>query len=192
MIATSETSDYDVRRLDGETVELCSRCGFDGRRYPPGAVVDALGALKCQWLEILGGDDAIIRTRPSDDTWCAVEYAAHTRDIIAGLTFVAGLFLDEDSPELPAMQAPPEEGVGVDECNRFAPGVLAHELGTNVDELAELIAGLTPEGLRRPGSIGEIDGDVLGIARHAVHDATHHVLDARCGMAAVLLREVSQ
>lgn len=192
MSAPSEAAGYGVRRLDGDKVELCSQCGFDGRRYPPATVVEALKALRWQWHEILGGDEAIVRARPSDDTWCAVEYAAHTRDIIAGLTFVARLFLDEDNPQLPARPAAPLEEVGTDECTQFDREVLAHELGANADELAKLIAGLTPDELRRPGSVGEIDGDLLGIARHAVHDATHHVLDAHCGFAAILLRTASQ
>lgn len=178
---------YGIRRIDGELIELCSECGFDGRSLTQASVVDALRSLGDQWSDVLGGDEAIVRRRPAEHTWCAVEYAVHTRDMIAGNHMVAQFFLDNDTPTLSLPPSADPEQIGPDECGPVDREQIAAELGATARRFADFITELSPEELLRPGRVDDLDGDVLGTARHAIHDATHHILDARRGFARILL-----
>lgn len=55
--------------------------------------------------------------------------------------------------------------------------------------LGDYAAGLSEEELRRPAtSVGRIGfGPTLGVIRHVLHDAEHHLLDIRRGIALPLV-----
>ena len=63
--------------------ERCEACGFDGAVYSDSALLDALRSLPESWREQLAAAGAELRARPEPDTWSAIEYAAHSRDITA-------------------------------------------------------------------------------------------------------------
>lgn len=183
----TENPVYGVRIVDGEPIELCSDCGFDGRRLPSTLAIDALRGLGATWGELLDRDEDLVRARPGPSTWCAVEYATHLRDIVAGNHLVAQFFLDEVDPTLRLPPSDDSADLGPDTCRDVDIDVVLGELASVAGAFADFVDGLSGDELARPGTVFEVRGDILGAARHALHDSTHHVLDVNRGFARMLL-----
>jgi len=81
--------------------ERCAACEFDGSVYHPEQLLDAIRDLGPQWVRLLhnAGDD--LRRRPAPETWSAIEYAAHSRDVTALHVFGVEQALTGDEPTLP-------------------------------------------------------------------------------------------
>ena len=63
--------------------ERCQSCEFDGASYDDASLLDALRALGPTWVALLAMAGPELRVRPAPEVWSAIEYAAHTRDILA-------------------------------------------------------------------------------------------------------------
>ena len=88
---------YRVLAVDGDFLEVCDECGFDGGMWDLPAVVAAFRALPDRWAVLLGQDEALVRARPEPDTYCAVEYAQHIIDAIAEIEWAASVFAESNS-----------------------------------------------------------------------------------------------
>ena len=85
--------------------EQCAACDFDGAAYGPSQLLDAIRELGPQWRRLLldAGDD--LRLRPAPETWSALEYAAHSRDVTALHVFGVEQALTIDEPRFPDIAA---------------------------------------------------------------------------------------
>ena len=64
--------------------EHCQACGFDEQAsYDEQSLLDALRSLGPRWQQPLASAGPHLRVRPAPQVWSAIEYAAHTRDVIA-------------------------------------------------------------------------------------------------------------
>jgi hypothetical protein len=66
-----------------EQHERCAACGFDGATYDDAALTESIVGLGARWGALLAEAAEHLRERPEPDTWSAIEYAAHSRDITA-------------------------------------------------------------------------------------------------------------
>jgi hypothetical protein len=136
-----------------------------GRRYRP----PLTRGLKDEDL------DTVIRTRPSPQTWSALEYACHVRDVMALYDFRIAQAIASDRPEVPAMG---RDVVAVERAyNTQDPVQVVSELATEADRLAERLASVTADGWDRVVTRDGQELSVTWMARNAVHEGNHHLLD---------------
>src|SRR5579863_5187944 len=63
--------------------ESCGACDFDGSLFDARQLLAAIRSLGPAWSTLLRTAGDHLRVRPAPETWSAIEYAAHSRDITA-------------------------------------------------------------------------------------------------------------
>lgn len=164
--------------------ERCSECGFDGTLLTVADAVAALRSMRRRWRELFeDAPDELLRARPEPLTWSALEYAAHTRDVIAMNGRSMHEVLEDTKPSFPAMEPDPP---GADHGhNALDPEAVLDELAANAERMAARAERALPEHWQRTGSAGGVEADAGWILRHAVHDASHHLKDVEKGLRAL-------
>ena len=167
----------------------CDECGFVYEDLAPAEVPAAIRAFAKRYRaplsRFLPGEDgdSLIRQRPAPDTWSALEYAAHVRDVFGWYDGWIKQCLTEDRPVL--------EGPGRDEAavlhryNEDDPAAVAEALAANAERLAATVEGVPDDGWDRVGLRRDEERSVLFTARRAVHEGSHHLLDIGRGLRAV-------
>ncbi|HVF13874.1 MAG TPA: DinB family protein [Acidimicrobiales bacterium] len=167
----------------------CEECGFVydsvGGDDAPAAIRAFARRFRAPLTRFLPGEDgdALVRRRPAPDTWSALEYAAHVRDVFGNYDRWVHQTLAEDRPVL--------EGPGPDELaasgnyNDLDPVTVADELAANADRLAATFEAVPDDGWDRVGLRRDEERSVLLTARRAVHEGNHHLLDTGRGLRAV-------
>ena len=154
--------------------EVCSECGFDSENWTDRAALQAIGELPDRWAEAVSGlsiDD--VGRRPIVDRWSIAEYADHVREVLFAMRFVTesaltspGLDLGPTpESELSPVPKPVELSVALSGIRREATGLVA------------VLEPLTDEQWLVSARVGSTTIDLHWVARHAVHDATHHLYD---------------
>ncbi len=176
-------------RSDDTTDARCEECGFVYDDLAAGDVPAAIRSFAKRYRaplsRFLPGEDgdAVLRQRPAPETWSALEYAAHVRDVFA--------WYDGWVKQCLAEQRPVLEGPGRDEAavdrryNEDDPVAVADALAANAERLASTIEAVPDDGWDRVGIRGDEERSVLFTARRAVHEGSHHLLDIGRGLRAV-------
>ena len=162
--------------------EPCPQCGYNPSALDPvelGAVAVELAA---EWREfLLQAPEDYLRHVPEPGVNSPLQYAAHVRDILQvyGARMVLGI--EQDSPTVPIFNPP--QAVW-EEYNRLDPAELAQDIETQAHRLAEIVDGVGPDAWPRivvndRGQYGVYTFTVAGLARNAVHESYHHLLDAK-------------
>lgn len=161
--------------------ERCTECGFDGTRMSVQDAITALRTLGPRWREAFEDvPEDILRGRPTPDVWSPLEYAAHTRDVLAMNGWGMNEILEGGRPEFPAIE--PDvggpEGAADHGYNALEPQRVLDELEANARRIADRatrVVGREP--WTRSARVGDVDMDAGWVLRHALHDATHHLRD---------------
>jgi hypothetical protein len=160
----------------------CEECGFDARAFQ----LDDLGALLREaaepWPEFL--NDPLVRTRPRDDCWSALEYACHVRDVFRIGTYRLQRMLDEDDPRFDNWDQ--DESAITERYDQQDPREVAADIATAAAIFADLYETVKPDQWQRPGM--RSDGSpftVESFGRYFVHDPMHHIVDVRSGLDAL-------
>jgi hypothetical protein len=154
----------------------CPECGFDAAGVAPESVAPRLRDNAAAWQVVLGQPDDVVRRRPADDRWSALEYACHVRDVCALYHQRLLLMLREDDPLYPNW----DQDVTAVEA-RYGeqnPAVVSVELGEAAAALADAFEGVRGEQWLRPGR--RSDGarfSIAGFSRYLLHDPVHHLYD---------------
>ena len=161
--------------------ERCSECGFDGTRLSVQDAIAALRTLGPRWREAFEDvPDEILRRRPSQAVWSPLEYAAHTRDVLAMNGWGMAEILEGGHPEFPVIEPDPvtEQGAADHGYNALEPELVLDELEANARRIADRasrVVGRDP--WTRTARVGSQDMEAGWVLRHALHDATHHLRD---------------
>ena len=161
--------------------EQCDACGFDGGAYTDDELLDALQGLGDRWRHQLAGAGAHLRTRPAAETWSAIEYAAHSRDVTALHAFGVEQALKRDEPAYPAISDEAME----DAASAYGdadPDDVSDALTTAACRLAQLAADAGVAAWRRGLTVGDTRSDVRRLMEHALHDSQHHLDDVERGL----------
>jgi hypothetical protein len=156
----------------------CPDCGFDARTVQGADVADLLRAEAAVWPVVL--DRESVAERPDENTWSALEYAAHVRDVVRLGEFRTGLMLTEDNPEFANWDQ--DEAAVADRYNEQDPRLVAAELVAVAESLAARLDTVTGDEWQRAGR--RSDGaqfTVDSFARYTLHDVVHHGWDVRAG-----------
>lgn len=155
-------------------VERCDECGFDGGEWTDGEAVRAIAALPGRWREATEGlPDRDARRRPIADTWSVAEYADRVREVLFSMRFVLDSAASSPGIDLGSSPEPSFDPVPRQLGLPRALAGIEREASRLVDRLAELAP-------QTWAHTAVIDGDAVDghwICRHAVHDATQHLMD---------------
>lgn len=183
---------YRILSADGDFHEICDECGYHGGTLDPADTAARLRSLHERWSDVMSQDEALVRARPEPDTWCAVEYAQHVIAAISGIEWAARIFASGHSPDWD--EEPEDTFPGVfehetHECGRFDIGETLEQLAAAASSMADFAESLTPEeqGMIATYAPSQVI-NTTAVIRHALHDAEHHLLDIRRGIARQQLR----
>ncbi len=126
--------------------EVCTACGFDGATHDDAALLVALRALGGQWRMLLDSAGPELRVRPAPAVWSAIEYAEHTRDIVALHVYGVKEALTGTEPVLPPVDPGLADAAAV-AYGDADPGVVAGEIDTHARRMAEPRGRRGPRGL---------------------------------------------
>ena len=169
--------------------EQCEACKFDGSVYAPAQLVAAIRDLGPQWKGLLLDAGYELRLRPAPDTWSALEYAAHSRDVTALHVFGVEQALTIDEPSFPGIEGDELVQSAAEGYSALDPDVVGRELDTQAGRLADLAQESGPTAWSRGITIGDSRSDVRRLLEHALHDSRHHLMDVADGL--VILRSRS-
>jgi len=166
------------------THEHCDACGFDGVRYDDASLLDALREQGSRWQGQIEATRPELRVRPEPDVWSAIEYAAHTRDIIALHVYGVQQALTVDEPVFPAIQDNLVESAAATYGDSQPDEVLA-ELTAQSLLLAEVADHAGSNTWSRGLTVGDSRSDVRRLLEHALHDSLHHLGDVERGLSRI-------
>jgi hypothetical protein len=169
---------------------VCPECALDyGTLHPPFAI-NTLKNFPRRYKEALedvpGEDtDALLRTRPAEGVWSAMEYAAHVADSMGPFATVVHRMYTEDNPDLSAAFEDPDEQTVLDKTNEQDKDAILARLSAGVDELVNEAGKVDANGWSRMASFGWGDRDLLTMLQNSVHEGIHHLMDIESGMKKV-------
>lgn len=185
-----QPDDFEVLRRDrGEgwqwhriQMDACPQCGDHPAALPPSRLGELAEERAAGWRRFLGdADEGYLRRIPEPGVFSPIQYGAHVRGILTVYTDRMVLALEQDTPTVPLYNPPQEEW---ERYNELDAGALADDIGAQARRLADLVAQMEPEGWSRTvvndrGVYGMYSFTVAGLACNAVHEAHHHLLDAK-------------
>jgi S-DNA-T family DNA segregation ATPase FtsK/SpoIIIE len=183
---------YQILSVGSDFHEICDECGFHGGTLDLFAAVARIRTLPDRWSEVMSQEEEWLRARPEPNTWCAVEYAQHVVSAIVSIEWAARLFAAGRSPdwdELPEDSLPGVFEHDTHDCGRFDVVETLESLGGAARSIAAFAQSLTPdEQVATAVYFNEMVINTTAVIRHALHDAEHHLLDIRRGIARQQLR----
>jgi hypothetical protein len=162
----------------------CAECGFS---YDALTLPDALDALRgfgrryrIPLTRGLKGEDldALLRSHPLEDTWSALEYACHVRDVFAVQQERVGRALVEPGFRPEPMRR--DERVTEMAYNAQDPDSVADDLAANATSFATVGENLTGDQLELTMVYGYpelAERPLSWVVVHTVHEGEHHLLD---------------
>lgn len=152
----------------------CPECGFDASAIDPGDVPELTRRNTAAWPAVLARED--VTTRPDDDTWSALEYGAHVRDVFRTMNTRFTVMLTQDDPQFADWD---QDATAVaDRYNEQDPATVSAELVEAGLAVAATIAQVRDDAWHRTGQRG--DGarfTVATLAQYFIHDPVHHLYD---------------
>jgi len=156
--------------------ERCEECGFDGSEWSDTSALDAVASLPVRWrMGVTGVDDDDLQRRPRPGIWSIAEYADHMREVLFGMRFLLEVAIGQPGTDLGEAPRP-----------RFDPEPRTVDVDATLtrieEEVSKLVMSFTVLTRGAWASTVILDGkevDPHWITRHAVHDATHHLLDIK-------------
>ena len=156
--------------------ERCAECGFDATLLTTADAEAALRSMGRRWRRAFKDvPDDRLRRRPDPEVWSPLEYAAHTRDVLALVGWGMNQVLEGTRPTWEPIEPDPP---GTDHgYNELDPQTVLRELEGNAERIARRADRALPEHWKRTAASGGEEIDAGRLLRHAVHDASHHLRD---------------
>jgi DinB family protein len=156
------------------SVERCGECGFDSDDWSDARAIAAIQRLPFQWTEAVAGLTTSDRLRrPIRQMWSIAEYADHVREVLFGMRFLLDTAISQPGTDLG--ESPPPH---------FAPQprqideeAALDGIDNEASSLSQQLSGLSSDDWFLSVTFDGTSVDPHWIARHIVHDATHHLLD---------------
>jgi hypothetical protein len=166
------------------THEHCDACGFDGASYDDESLLDCLRDQGERWRGLLQAAGPQLRVRPEPEVWSCIEYAAHTRDILALHVYGVEQAITVDEPVYPAISGDLVDSAAANYADSV-PEEVAIELAAQSSRLADVAEQAGPPAWSRGLTIGTSRSDVRQMLEHALHDSLHHLDDVERGLVSI-------
>ena len=159
-------------------MDRCDECRFDYYGFARTEIPDRLRASAADHVERLTETPAaFLRERPLPG-WSALEYGCHVRDVLVVQAERIDQAQREDSPEFVPMGR--DVRAVATRYNEQDPPTVAGQLTAAADALAFQLESLDDTGWARTGVYSYPERelrDVDWIARHTLHELSHHLTD---------------
>lgn len=135
-------------------------------------------------------DHGLERRRPRPETWSALEYTCHVRDMLRVQHERLELALRAERPTFTPMGR--DERAIEDRYNEQDVATVLAELDAAATVLAVAFEGLDPAAWRRTGIYSwpeTAERSLAWVARHTVHEAIHHLDDITRGLEQLELED---
>ena len=158
--------------------EACPDCGHDSSLVADADMPRALTDAVAVWAATLAtADVASLRRWPGLDVWSPLEYACHTRDVIA--VFEERVRRTAADPGQQLGWWDHAAAVTDEKYNEQVPVLVAEAMAANARRLGQTLADLDSadwdlSAERRPGE----HFTIRGMARFVLHEIVHHHWDA--------------
>ncbi|MFI7585625.1 DinB family protein [Spongisporangium articulatum] len=152
----------------------CAECGFDAMKLRRDWMASDVRRYAADWQLVLIRPD--VRRRPMPETWSALEYGCHVRDVFRVFGARTEMMLTEHDPTFPNWDQ--DETAIKDRYPIQDPVDVARELLEAAQVLAHRLSGVTGAqwsrtGRRSNGSQFTVDT----LTRYMLHDVEHHLWD---------------
>lgn len=152
----------------------CAECGFDSSAVAFADVPDLVRSNAVSWAEVLEREN--VTERPDSETWSALEYSAHVRDVFRIFKVRLEQMLEFDDPRFENWDQ--DATAEAERYNDQDPAKVASELSDAAAEVANAFETV-PEGSRQRRGLRS-DGSafiVESLAAYFIHDPIHHLHD---------------
>ena len=156
------------------SVERCGECGFDSDDWNDASAIAAIQRLPLQWTAAIAGltpDDQ--HRRPIHQTWSIAEYTDHVREVLFGMRFLLATAISQPGTDLG--DSPPEQFAS--QPRQIDVEAALDGIDHEARSLSEQLSELSSDDWFLTVTFDGTSVDPHWIARHTVHDATHHLLD---------------
>ncbi|MEY2422573.1 MAG: hypothetical protein QOI95_2640 [Acidimicrobiaceae bacterium] len=122
--------------------------------------------------------DALLRAHPLEDTWSALEYACHVRDVLQIQTARLQRALVEDGFTPESMRR--NERAIEQRYNEQDPAAVAEEVAAAAAAIADDVEAIDDAGFARTMTYfypEKAERPLTWVVQHTVHEAEHHLLD---------------
>ncbi|SIL30369.1 DinB family protein [Mycobacteroides abscessus] len=152
----------------------CGECGFDPAATSFDQIPHIVRENLAAWQSVLAGPD--VHLRPDEQTWSALEYGAHVRDVFRIFLTRLRLMLAEDDPLFENWDQ--DKTALEDRYAEQDPATVADELAAAGEAVAAAFAAVPLSALQRRGrrSNGSVF-TVTTLGLYFVHDPVHHLND---------------
>jgi len=173
-------------------MDRCDSCRFVYADVDMAAIPARLTAFGTQYTALLLPPDrsgawfGILRTRPDEGVWSALEYACHVRDVFLVQRDRLYTVLMEDTPTFTPMYR--DQRVALARYNAQDPEVVAAQLATAAQLIAQAFDVLDSAQLQRCciyNFPAPTERSLLWVGQHAIHEGEHHLRDIASGIARV-------
>ncbi len=168
--------DPDDKDWTWTLTRTCPECGFDAAAIERVAIPALIRDAVSRFPDVLARADAT--ERPSAQTWSALEYACHVRDVCRVFTERVELIQGEDHPHFPNWD---QDATALEQHYAAQdPQVVSVELAASGEAAAVAFTHVRNDeweraGLRSNGS----EFTVESLGRYFLHDLFHHVWDIK-------------
>ena len=163
----------------------CFECDFDYDALHPDEVAALVRSFPPEYRAAVGDvTDEILRTPSGPWTWSALEYLCHVRDVFSINHERFQRVVDEDTPELGAMNR--DVKAIVERYNEQDPAEALDAFAAHADALARYAEGLPADAWTRTG-VYPVAGELplRWMAANLVHEGRHHLMDVQRVIKAV-------
>jgi hypothetical protein len=155
-------------------VERCGECGFDSDDWSDASAIAAIKSLPTQWNAAVAGltrGDQL--RRPVHQMWSIAEYTDHVREVLFGMRFLLDTAISRPGTDLG--QSPPSQFAA--QPRQIDVQAALDGIDHEAHSLSQQLAGLSADDWFLSVTFDGTSVDPHWIARHIVHDSTHHLLD---------------
>ena len=154
----------------------CPECGYNAASITATDVSGLVRTNAAAWPKVLGR--AGVRERPDEQTWSALEYGAHVRDVLLINSERLALMLEVDNPTYANWDQ--DETALAERYDEQDPAEVSQQVQAAADLLAAEFDAVAGDQWQRPGR--RSDGALFTVdtfARYFLHDIVHHLHDVK-------------
>ena len=162
-------------RIGTMNAERCGECGFDSDDWSDATAIEAIQRLPRQWRSAVAGlTPNDLQRRPIDQMWSIAEYADHVREVLFGMRFLLDTAISQPGTDLGRSPTQPFAS----QPRRIDVEAALDGIDHEAHSLSAQLSGLSSHDWLLTVRFDSAAVDPHWIARHAVHDASHHLLDS--------------
>ena len=130
--------------------------------------------------------DAIIRTRPSEGVWAALEYAAHVADLFPLFAETIERINLHSKPDVASLWTDDPDKLAIDrDYNSQAPTAVIARMKEGAEAVAAACEKVEPDSWSRTGEFPWGERDMAVMLKFVAHEGVHHLHDVEVGLKKV-------